>query len=60
MIYLRKLRMSLVRVQAHFNVSVLFLHNHKCFDVLLFNVVEQLLVGLKDKETIVRWSSAKG
>ncbi|NXS59961.1 TBCD protein, partial [Brachypteracias leptosomus] len=24
------------------------------------NVVEQLLVGLKDKDTIVRWSSAKG
>ncbi|RXN03949.1 tubulin-specific chaperone D [Labeo rohita] len=24
------------------------------------NVIEQLLVGLKDKETIVRWSSAKG
>uniref|UniRef100_A0A8C2EH33 Tubulin-specific chaperone D n=1 Tax=Cyprinus carpio TaxID=7962 RepID=A0A8C2EH33_CYPCA len=24
------------------------------------NIIEQLLVGLKDKETIVRWSSAKG
>ncbi|KAI1884351.1 hypothetical protein AGOR_G00225520 [Albula goreensis] len=24
------------------------------------NVIEQLLVGLKDKETIVRWSAAKG
>lgn len=24
------------------------------------NVIEQLLMGLKDKETIVRWSSAKG
>ncbi|PKU33648.1 tubulin-specific chaperone hypothetical protein [Limosa lapponica baueri] len=24
------------------------------------NVVEQLLVGLKDKDTIVRWSAAKG
>lgn len=24
------------------------------------NVIEQLLLGLKDKETIVRWSSAKG
>ncbi|XP_076866238.1 tubulin-specific chaperone D isoform X2 [Brachyhypopomus gauderio] len=24
------------------------------------NVIEQLLVGLKDKETVVRWSAAKG
>ncbi|KAF7659956.1 hypothetical protein LDENG_00290530 [Lucifuga dentata] len=24
------------------------------------NIIEQLLVGLKDKETIVRWSAAKG
>ncbi|KAJ6660483.1 hypothetical protein lerEdw1_017907 [Lerista edwardsae] len=24
------------------------------------NVVEQLLIGLKDKDTIVRWSAAKG
>ena len=34
----------------------------ECFDVpeSIEEVIEELLVGLKDKDTVVRWSAAKG
>ena len=37
-------------------------HDEECFDVpeSIEEVIEELLVGLKDKDTVVRWSAAKG
>lgn len=33
---------------------------NSCYDFKKHFSAEQLLIGLKDKDTIVRWSAAKG
>uniref|UniRef100_A0A8C3C4T8 Tubulin-specific chaperone D n=1 Tax=Cairina moschata TaxID=8855 RepID=A0A8C3C4T8_CAIMO len=44
------------------NVAATEAEDDEAYDIPgeIENVVEQLLVGLKDKDTIVRWSAAKG
>ncbi|EDO35005.1 predicted protein, partial [Nematostella vectensis] len=43
-------------------LHILFLSQEEEYDVPeeIEDVVEQLLIGLKDKDTVVRWSAAKG
>lgn len=63
MIFQRKWRLLLVRFCRHsFSNCLLALHVSASAQGIIrpCSFTEHLLVGLKDKETIVRWSAAKG
>ncbi|XP_029456142.1 tubulin-specific chaperone D isoform X2 [Rhinatrema bivittatum] len=51
-----------VSVQGHARPAKSAVEDEEEYDIPgeIENVIEQLLVGLKDKDTIVRWSAAKG